>query len=37
MTIKLMWNWASPAAIYSFIYDKSHMAVVKAALLLLLI
>ncbi|MDW2776291.1 hypothetical protein [Pseudomonas sp. BEA3.1] len=33
----IMWDWASPAAIYSFIYDKTLMTVVGVALLLLLI
>ncbi len=33
----IMWDWASPAAIYSFIYDKTFMIVVGVALLLLLI
>lgn len=33
----IMWDWASPAAIYSFIYDKTFMIVIGMALLLLLI
>jgi hypothetical protein len=31
-----MWDWASPAAIYSLIYDKIFMIIVRVALLLLL-
>ncbi|EOV0931924.1 hypothetical protein ACOLSI_000265 [Pseudomonas aeruginosa] len=33
----IMWDWASPAAIYSFIYDKTFMTAAGVALLLLLI
>lgn len=33
----LVWGWYSPAAIYSFLYDKDFMAVAGMALLLLLI
>ncbi|MCS4312436.1 hypothetical protein M2397_002739 [Pseudomonas sp. BIGb0381] len=33
----IMWGWASPAAIYSFIYDKTFMIVIGAAFMLLLI
>lgn len=33
----VMWDWASPAAIYSFTYDKTIMTIIGAALLLLLI
>lgn len=29
----IMWDWASPVAIYSFIYDKAVMAVVGVALI----
>ena len=32
----IIWDWASPAAIYSFIYDKGFMAGCGVALLLLL-
>lgn len=33
----IMWDWASPAAIYSFIYDKTLMILIGVALLLFLI
>jgi len=33
----IMWDWASPAAIYSFLYDKTFMTIIGVALLLLLI
>ncbi len=33
----IMWGWASPAAMYSFIYDKTFMIIIGLALLLLLI
>ena len=33
----IMWDWASPVAIYSFIYDKAVMAVVGVALIFFLI
>ncbi|WLH23473.1 hypothetical protein PSH76_26215 [Pseudomonas sp. FP215] len=33
----IMCDWASPAAIYSFLYDKTFMTIVGVALLLLLI
>jgi hypothetical protein len=33
----MIWDWASPTAIYSFLYDSGHMTIVGLAMLLFLV